>query len=79
MRYTIIAEYIWLGGSGELRAKTKIFFREKFVNANQLDVSNYPKIIFELLKRDYNEEEIEKICYKNLFRVWNEVLDYSNN
>jgi len=46
---------------------------------NLKDVSNYPKIIFELLKRDYNEEEIEKICYKNLFRVWNEVLDYSNN
>ena len=46
---------------------------------NLKDVSNYPKIIFELLKRNYNEEEIEKICYKNLFRVWNEVLDYSNN
>ncbi len=32
--YTVIAEYIWLGGTGELRSKTKIFHCDKFVNAN---------------------------------------------
>ncbi|WP_258102598.1 dipeptidase [Marinoscillum sp. MHG1-6] len=38
------------------------------------DVSMYPNIIFELLKRGYTEEDIEKICYLNTFRVWNEVI-----
>ena len=46
---------------------------------NLKDVSDYPNIILELLKNDYSEEEIEKICYKNLFRTWNEVLNYANN
>ncbi|MEM1321218.1 MAG: dipeptidase [Bacteroidota bacterium] len=37
------------------------------------DVSNYPNIIYLLLKKGYSEEDIEKICYKNVFRVWNQV------
>lgn len=37
------------------------------------DVSQYPNLIFVLLKRGYSKEEIEKICYKNVFRVWDEV------
>jgi membrane dipeptidase len=37
------------------------------------DVSMYPNLIYELLKRDYSEEEIEKICFKNVWRVWNQV------
>lgn len=37
------------------------------------DVSDYPNLILALLKRGYSEEEIEKICYKNVFRVWNAV------
>lgn len=37
------------------------------------DVSQYPNLIYELLKRGYSEEDIEKICYKNVFRVWNAV------
>lgn len=37
------------------------------------DVSDYPNLIFALLKRGYSEEDIAKICYKNIFRVWNEV------
>lgn len=37
------------------------------------DVAAYPNLIFELLRRGYSEEDIEKICYKNLFRVWREV------
>lgn len=37
------------------------------------DVSHYPNLIYELLKRGYSEEDIEKICYKNVFRVWEET------
>jgi len=37
------------------------------------DVSMYPNIIFELLKRGYSEEDIQKICSGNLLRVWREV------
>lgn len=38
------------------------------------DVSTYPNLIAELLKRGYSAGDIEKICYKNVFRVWNEVI-----
>lgn len=38
------------------------------------DVSMYPNVIYELLKRGYSDQDIEKICYKNTFRVWNEVI-----
>lgn len=37
------------------------------------DVSTYPNLIKELLKRGYTPEDIEKICYKNTFRVWEKV------
>lgn len=37
------------------------------------DVSQFPNLIYELLKRGYTDEDIEKICYKNLFRVWRAV------
>jgi membrane dipeptidase len=37
------------------------------------DVSQYPNLIYVLLKRGYTEQDIEKICYKNVWRVWNEV------
>jgi membrane dipeptidase len=43
------------------------------------DVSQYPNLIFELLKRGYTLEDIEKICYKNVFRMWNEVIERTNN
>lgn len=41
------------------------------------DVSQLPNVIYELLKRDYSAEDIEKICYINSFRVWQKVEDYS--
>lgn len=41
------------------------------------DVSQYPNLIKELLDRGYSEEDIEKICYKNVFRLWQEVVDYA--
>ncbi len=37
------------------------------------DVASYPNLIFHLLKRGYSEEDIEKICYKNVWRVWSAV------
>lgn len=36
--------------------------------------ADYPKLIEELLNRGYSDEDIEKICYKNVFRVWDAVL-----
>ena len=41
------------------------------------DVSMYPNLIAELLKRGYSKEDVEKICYKNVFRVWKAVEDYA--
>lgn len=34
------------------------------------DVSMYPHLMAELLHRGYSEEDVQKICYKNLIRVW---------
>lgn len=39
------------------------------------DVSQYPNLIYELLSRNYSEEDIEKICYKNVWRVWHNVSE----
>ncbi len=39
------------------------------------DVSQYPNLIFELLKRGYSENDIAKMCYKNVFRVWSKVVE----
>lgn len=38
------------------------------------DVSDYPNLLYVLLKRGYSESDIEKMCSGNLFRVWNAVL-----
>jgi len=43
------------------------------------DASEYPNLIAELLNRGYTEKDIEKICYKNVFRVWNEVQKIAQN
>jgi membrane dipeptidase len=37
----------------------------------------YPNLIAELLARGYSKEDIEKICYKNVFRVWRAVEAYA--
>lgn len=42
------------------------------------DVSMYPNLIHELLKRGFSEEDIEKICYKNVWRVWNKVVSLAD-
>ncbi len=41
------------------------------------DVSSYPNIIYELLKKDYSEDDIEKICSGNILRVWKQVEDFA--
>ncbi|MDQ3015462.1 MAG: dipeptidase [Bacteroidota bacterium] len=41
------------------------------------DVSTYPNLIAELLSRGYSDDDIEKICYKNVWRVWNDVNAYA--
>ena len=41
------------------------------------DVSMFPNLFAELLRRGYSKEDLEKICYKNVFRVWQAVEDYA--
>jgi membrane dipeptidase len=41
------------------------------------DVSQYPNLIEELLRRGYSEKDIAKICYENVFRVWRAVEKYA--
>ncbi|HEY9487937.1 MAG TPA: dipeptidase [Chryseosolibacter sp.] len=43
------------------------------------DVSTYPNLIAELLRRGYTAEDVAKVCYKNIFRVWNEVISRAEN
>lgn len=43
------------------------------------DVSMFPNLFAELLKRGYSKEDIEKICFKNIFRVWQAVEDFASN
>jgi membrane dipeptidase len=38
------------------------------------DVSGYPVIVSELLKRGYSEKDINKILSGNFLRVWNDVI-----
>jgi membrane dipeptidase len=37
------------------------------------DVSTYPNLIEELLRRGHSKEDIRKLCGENLLRVWSEV------
>jgi len=37
------------------------------------DVSGYPNLIYELVKKGYTEEDIRKICSGNLLSVWSDV------
>lgn len=42
------------------------------------DVSGYPNLLYELLKRGYSEEDLKKICAENFLRVWTQVLQGAN-
>lgn len=41
------------------------------------DASMYPALIRALLERGYSDEDIEKICSGNVFRVWRAVEEYA--
>ncbi|WP_093368384.1 membrane dipeptidase [Psychroflexus sediminis] len=43
------------------------------------DVSQFPNLIAELIRRGYSDEDIARICHKNVFRVWNTVLEYAQS
>jgi len=43
------------------------------------DVSQYPNLIAELLRRGYSDADIAKICYKNVFRVWKSVQSFATS
>lgn len=42
------------------------------------DVADYPNLLYVLLKRGYSEADLAKMCSANVFRVWNEVIDFAN-
>jgi membrane dipeptidase len=41
------------------------------------DVSQYPNLIYLLLRRGYSEEDIRKICAENVLRVWQQAERYA--
>ena len=43
------------------------------------DVSMFPNLLYELLVRGYQEDEIAKMCYGNVFRVWKQVALVSDD
>jgi len=43
------------------------------------DVSMFPNLFSELLRRGYSKEDLEKISYKNVFRVWQAVEDFASS
>jgi membrane dipeptidase len=43
------------------------------------DVSGYPVVVFELLKRGYSEKDINKILSGNFLRVWNDVIHVADS
>ncbi|MDH5610116.1 MAG: dipeptidase [Cyclobacteriaceae bacterium] len=42
------------------------------------DVSMYPNLIAELLRRGYSADDIAKLCFENTFRVWNKVAEIAD-
>ncbi len=42
------------------------------------DVSGYPNLIYELLRRGYDEEDLKKICAENFLRVWTQVRELAS-
>ncbi|MEL6545109.1 MAG: dipeptidase, partial [Myxococcota bacterium] len=41
------------------------------------DVSHYPNLFAELLRRGYSEDELRRIASENLFRVWNTATEFA--
>jgi len=40
-------------------------------------VEDFPKLVYQLLKKDYSEPDIKKILGENVLRVWQEVEAYA--
>lgn len=53
--------------------------REDFLTEGLEDCSKYPNLIYELLLRNYSEEDIRKIMGGNILRVWREVEKVAEN
>jgi membrane dipeptidase len=47
--------------------------------ADLTDVSGYPVIVLELLKRGYTEEDIKKVLSENFLRLWSDVLKVADD
>ena len=43
------------------------------------DASETFNVTYELVRRGYSEEDIAKVCYQNVFRVWQAVEDFAEN
>ncbi len=43
------------------------------------DVSQYPNLIYELIKAGYSDSDIKKICSGNILRVWSAAEQYAKN
>lgn len=50
-----------------------------FLPQGMEDVSKYPNLIYELLKKGYSDEDIEKICSGNILRVMSDVEKISQH
>ena len=66
----VVCEYIWIGGNGELRSKTKVLHDIKYGN-DEIPEWNFDGSSTEQAPSDGNTEVIIKPCavYKDPFRV----------
>lgn len=51
----------------------------RFLPNGLTDVSMFPNLIYQLLKRGYSEGNIEKICSGNFLRVWKDVEEIAKH
>ncbi len=61
------------GGHRPRRASVRTSTASSATPEGLEDVSKYPNLLAELLRRGFSEEDIRKICGENLLRVWSEV------
>src|SRR5690606_5688322 len=68
---------VWLDGCGHVGIGSDYDGVDDSLPVGLKDDIQYPNLIFELLKRGYSHADIQKICYGNLARVWNAVIQQS--
>ena len=64
----------YAGIGSDFNGVRKLFLTEKLK-----DCSEYPNLIYELLLRNYSDEDIKKIMGGNILRVWKEVEKIAEN